>query len=702
MFTEFHRKVRAEHLRRDAFLYVRQSTSRQVLENAESTKRQYALRDQAVALGWPIERVHTIDHDQGCSGARAENRDGFQQLVSEVALGHAGILLGLEVSRLARNNADWQRLLELCALSGCLVGDEDGIYDPVHFNDRLLLGLKGTMSEAELHLLKARLIGGQLNKARRGALEVPLPIGLVYNAAGAVILDPDSRIQASLRLLFDTFRQTRTAAAVEARFRQEGVRFPRRIHRGIGKGRVVFGPLDQSRISQVLHNPRYAGAFAYGRHRVVCKRDSQTGNSQGPKQVVRLEREDWTVLIQDAHPGYISWEEFERNEATLEQNLPKWHGRMAEAPESNALLQGRVLCGRCGTRMRIADLPRNGCRTRYYACGSRYQTRCRWIHAQEIDAAIGTLLLQTVTSATVESTLAIHDRLTRGLEHSEARRRQEIEQRRRDAELRRRRFFSCDPDHRLVADALEADWNEALRRLDALRQKHEQQRHTDQRRLDEESRGRLLSLAKEFPRIWNDPCTDSSERKRMLGLLIEDVTLMQGDPTAVHVRFRGGHTTTLSVPRPQLPARASKVPPEVIQELDQLMEGCPDSEAAARLNTLGYRNWLGKPFNAKRVANLRLRAGIKTRFERLRARGFLTAREVAQQLGICIENAYKLGREGVLPQQHYGQGHRCLFAPLNGTVFVRGVGGRYKSVRPRLIAADNSSRVIKGCRGDQC
>src|ERR1035438_748633 len=206
MSTDNYQKISAEHLRRDAFLYVRQSSLRQVFENTESTKRQYALRERAVALGWPIERIRTIDEDLGISGAHAENRDGFQRLVSEVALGHAGIVLGLEVSRLARNNADWQRLLELCALSGSLISDEDGVYDPAHFNDRLLLGLKGTMSEAELHILKARLQGGMRNKARRGELQMPLPMGLVYDAAGAVVFDPDRQIEHTVRLVFNTFR----------------------------------------------------------------------------------------------------------------------------------------------------------------------------------------------------------------------------------------------------------------------------------------------------------------------------------------------------------------------------------------------------------------------------------------------------------------------------------------------------------------
>lgn len=266
MSTDPYQKVTADHLRRDAFLYVRQSSLRQVFENTESTKRQYALRERAVSLGWPIERVHVIDSDLGLSGASAEDRDGFQQLVSEVAIGHAGIVLGLEVSRLARNNADWHRLIELAALTHTLILDEDGVYDPAYFNDRLLLGLKGTMSEAELHVLNARLQGGMRNKARRGELELPLPIGLVYHPNGSVVLDPDQQIHASLRLLFDTYRQTHSASMVVRRFRREGWVFPRRIRRGIGKGEVQWGGLNTSRVLQILHNPDTLGPLCMGGH----------------------------------------------------------------------------------------------------------------------------------------------------------------------------------------------------------------------------------------------------------------------------------------------------------------------------------------------------------------------------------------------------------------------------------------------------
>jgi DNA invertase Pin-like site-specific DNA recombinase len=343
MVAERWPKVTPDHLRRDAFLYVRQSSLRQVMENTESTQRQYALRDRAIALGWPIERIHVIDSDLGRSGASAQDRDGFQRLVGEVANARAGIVLGLEVSRLARNNADWHRLLELAALTQTLILDEDGIYDPAHFNDRLLLGLKGAMSEAELHVLKARLQGGIRNKARRGELAMPLPIGLTYQSNGVVVLDPDRAVQSAIALLFETFRQTHSATATVKRFRREGWLFPRRIRRGIGKGDLHWGPLEHSRVIAILHNPRYAGAFVYGRTRQAYR------VGQRPS-VIQVKPEDWQVLIPQAHVGYLDWAEFERNQAVLRQNIAAWsQGSRGSVPrEGVGLLQGRVVCAISG------------------------------------------------------------------------------------------------------------------------------------------------------------------------------------------------------------------------------------------------------------------------------------------------------------------------------------------------------------------
>src|ERR1700731_4778539 len=284
MNREMHQKVKTTHLKRNAYLYIRQSSLRQVFENSESTKRQYALRQKAVALGWPEDRIIVLDSDLGQSGASAVDREGFQQLVTEVGLGRAGIVMGLEVSRLARNSTDWHRLLEICALTDTLILDEDGIYDPRHFNDRLLLGLKGAMSEAELHVIRARLQGGIWNKARRGELQCPLPVGLVYNSEGRPILDPDKQVQESMRFFFDAFRRTGSACAVVKAFRQKQLLFPRRLKKGPNKGELLWAELIHSRALYILHNPRYAGAFVYGRNRTRARPDGSTTYTKVPRE----------------------------------------------------------------------------------------------------------------------------------------------------------------------------------------------------------------------------------------------------------------------------------------------------------------------------------------------------------------------------------------------------------------------------------
>ena len=293
-------KVTGAHLARTAYLYVRQSTLRQVLTNTESAARQYGLRQRAIALGWPAAQVITIDTDQGQSGASAADREGFQRLVAEVGMGRAGIVLGLEVSRLARNSADWHRLLEICALSKTLICDEDGLYAPGDFNDRLLLGLKGTMSEAELHFIRSRLIGGQLSAARRGELRMGLPVGLVYDGAAKVVLDPDSGVRDAIGHLFALFARTGSARAVVQEFNAAGLLFPVRVRTGARKGELAWMPLQHWRVLRTLHNPRYAGAFAYGRRR------ERTG-ANGKKTFETLPVDQWTALIPGSHPGYLSW-----------------------------------------------------------------------------------------------------------------------------------------------------------------------------------------------------------------------------------------------------------------------------------------------------------------------------------------------------------------------------------------------------------
>jgi len=691
MSTDPSQKISADHLRRDAYLYVRQSSLRQVFENTESTKRQYALRDRAMALGWPIERIQVIDSDLGQSGSSAEGRDGFQHLVAEVANRHAGIVLGLEVSRLARNNADWHRLLELCALTQTLILDEDGTYDPSHFNDRLLLGLKGTMSEAELHVLRARLQGGIRNKARRGELEVPLPMGFVYLADGSVALDPDQQIRASLQLVFDAFRQAHSASAVVRRFQREGWQFPRRLRRGIGKGDVLWGPLHHSRCVQLLHNPRYAGAFVYGRTR--------GGRNANLKPIqLKVARDDWQVLIRDAHPGYIGWDEFERNQVTLANNVGAFstlsRGRMPR--EGVGLLQGRIVCGRCGARMRVRYQEVERRLEPYYTCTEEAVRRagkpCQSMRGRAVDAAVSSLLLQSVAPAAIEVALAVEDEIAGRIEQANEHRAKALERARYDAELARRRYLHVDPANRLVADALEADWNERLRRLDTLQQEHDRRRAADQALLSDEARARIRALSQNFPAIWGDERIAPIDRKRMVALLIEDVTLLKHDRIDIHVRFRGGATTSLQIDKPRPIALVRKTLPQVVQLIDELLETCTDGQVAKRLNELGRRNWRGDSFTTPKVARVRVIYGLKSRFQRLRQRGMLTSGELARRFGVCPTTLNLLGRQGILKRHTYDSDHRYLYEPPGDVTLVKGIGGRYGSRPPHFIAAPSTGQ----------
>jgi len=576
-------KITQQHLEHDAYLYIRQSTPRQVVENTESTQRQYALRDRAVALGWPLERIHVLDCDLGKSGSQSAGRDGFQKLVSEVALGKAGLVMGLEVSRLARNSADWHRLIELCSLAGALILDEDGIYDPANFNDRLLLGLKGTMSEAELHFLKARMRGGLLNKARRGELEMRPPIGLVYRDDGVLILDPDAEVQAALRLVFETFERTGSAMQTAKLFREQGLVFPRRIGKGVNKGELHWVGAAHSRILQVLHNPRYAGAFVYGRVRTRLLPD-------GRHSTTKIPRAQWQFVIPDAHVGYLSWEQFDANQKRLADNALGFGGERKAGPprEGPALLQGRVLCGICGERMTIHYSIAHQQVVPTYVCQQasvrRAEKVCQHVPGWVVDQAIQNLLLELMAPMTLQIALAVQQEVEARVNQTEALRHQHVERAQYEAELARRRYMKVDPDNRLVADSLEAEWNNKLRILAETQEHYEQQTQKQRLLIDAQTREQLLCLATDFPRVWNDPCVETRERKRILRLLIEDVTLINGERIEVHVRLRGGATRSLTLDKPMPIAQIRKTKPEVVAEIDALLEDYCDRQVADVLN----------------------------------------------------------------------------------------------------------------------
>jgi DNA invertase Pin-like site-specific DNA recombinase len=683
-------KVSPNQLDRDAYLYVRQSTLRQVLENTESTQRQYALRERAIALGWPIERVQVIDCDQGQSGASAADREGFQRLVAEVSLGHAGIVLGLEVSRLARNNSDWHRLLEICALTGTLILDEDGLYDPSQFNDRLLLGLKGTISEAELYVLRARLRGGILSKARRGELKTPLPVGLVYDPQGRVVLDPDRQVQDALRALFTTYERTCSGCATVRYFREQGLLFPRRLRGGVRKGKLVWGTLVHSRVLQVLHNPRYAGAFFHGRTRWCRSRN-------GGKTCRRLPLEEWYALLPETHAGYITWEQYQRNQQGLRENaLARGvDRRKGPAGEGPALLQGLVLCGLCGQRMTVRYHTRKAELVPNYICqrdGIAHAERvCQSILGSGIDAAISTLLMETLTPLTLEVALAVQQELQQRLDEADRLRRQHVERARYEADLARERFLQVDPKNRLVADALEADWNDKLRALTESQEQYERQRQADRAVLDTESQSRILALTSDFPTLWESPKTPARERKRMVRLLIEDVTLSKGEQITVAVRFKGGATRTLTLPPPQPVWATRQTSPEVVAEVDRLLNDHNDAQIVVLLNEKGWRSGTGRAFTKRMIFQIRCQYRLKSRYARLREAGMLTQQEIADQLGIHTTTVHHWRRNGLLKAHAYHNKPEYLYEPVGTDRPVKMQG--LKRTDPRRFPKDHSEKT---------
>lgn len=645
-------KVSADHLRRNAYLYIRQSTLHQVSDHAESTARQYALKQRATILGWPLERVIVIDQDLGCSAAGSTERAGFQQLVAEVGMGHAGIVLGLEVSRLARSSVEWHRLLEICALTDTLILDEDGLYDPSHFNDRLLLGLKGAMSEAELHVLRARLLGGLLSKARRGELRTFLPTGLVYDDRDQVVRDPDQRVRDAIELFFETFRRTDSAWAVVKHFEEQGLLFPLRLRAGPRCAEVVFQPLRYPRVIQMLHNPRYAGAFAYGRTRV--RRTPGRG-----VHIQSLPRDEWRVLIHDAHERYISWAEYEANLKRLRENAQaRGQDRRGPPREGPALLQGLAICGRCGERMAVSYRSRRGgVRVPQYRCCTDKpgDPSCQSMIGQELDGAIGALLLEAMTPLSLEVALAVDEELQAQANEVDRLRRQEVEHARYEAELAERRYRRVDPDNRLVANALEANWNNCLRRLLETEQAYEHHRQADQHVLEDSHRQAILALATDLPRLWRDPRTPHREKKRIVRLLIEDVTLIRQHHITAHVRFKGGATRTLTLPLPRSAPDLQRTDAAVVARIDQLLDDHSSEQVAEQLNHEGLRTGTGLPFTTKRVDDVRVRYHLKPHYQRLRDQGLWTAQEMAAHLKVSPPTIQRWYAAGLLKGRSCGQ-----------------------------------------------
>ncbi|MBF0503264.1 MAG: recombinase family protein [Candidatus Riflebacteria bacterium] len=699
-------KVQPHHLARNAYLYIRQSSMRQVVENVESTKRQYALRARAIAHGWPDDRIIVIDSDQGESGASAAWREGFQRLVTDVSMGRAGIVMGLEVSRLARNNADWHRLLEICALADTLILDEDGTYDPAHFNDRLLLGLKGAMSEAELHILKARLRGGILNKVRRGEYRCQLPTGFVYDEAGDVVLDPDSQVRETIAHFFETFFRVGSAHQTVKAFRDERLFFPSRFR----NSKVIFRPLDAWAAMRTLTNPRYAGVYAYGRRSYRRTVDG--------KKIQRRECSDWLACIPNSHPGYITWDRYQENLRILESNGRGYEVARASPPrEGSALLQGRAVCGRCGAHLRVRYLDRRGKLESWYVCDHGNNTKaeptCQSIAGDPIDKAIGTMVAEVMTPSAVEFALEIRREIEARQEEADRLRCRAVERVQADADLAQRRFMMVDPSNRLVADTLEADWNDKLRLLAKAREERERARHEDQAIFDNAIRERLLAMTSDFKQLWADPATPNRERKRMLAHIIEDATLIKLSTegiTKIHIRFKGGRTETLTTQNPKSSAQQVKTPQKIVALVDQLLDQHIYSEIADILNKRGFHpggstrcGRENQRFNAKLVRYIMKAYGLRSRYDRLRERGMMTGREIAKRLGIHQQTLLSWVKHGIIERHPYN-GHYSLYE-IRGANMPAKHCSRWNRLVDRAAAIQKSAKVSQpnnssGIKGD--
>ena len=647
MLSESHQKVRAAHLSRDAYLYVRQSTMRQVFENTESTTRQYALRDRAVAMGWPVERVHTIDTDLGQSGATAD-REGFQRLVTEVGSAALASCWGWR----CRGSHATRRTGTACSSCARFRTRSSSMKTASTTRPTLTTGscsgLKGTMSEAELHVLRARLRGGILSKAKRGELRGPLPIGFVYGANDRVILDPDAQVQRVIRLFFETYRRTGSMLATVKEFHSQKIAFPRRVKRGPHLGELVWGELVHSRARQMIHNPRYAGAFFFGRTR------TRTG-PDGQKRVSRMPRDQW-ILLPSIHPGYITWDEYEDNLRRLAANAQARGVDRRRSPprEGPALLQGLVICGRCGERMTVRYHSYHGKPVPDYWCGrSRINHGqpgiCQTIHGGSLDEAIGDILVEAMTPLALEVALTVQQELASRADEADQLRRQQVERARYEADLAQRRFLRVDPENRLVADALEAEWNDRLRALTpAAQEAYEQGRATDARVVTDEQRAEVLALATDFPRLWRDPATSAREKKRMMRLLITDITLTRGKSIHANIRFSGGAVRSLDIPLPKSCVELRTTDAAVVREIDELLDTYTEAEIADLLNERGVRTPTMCPFTRQRVIRLRTAYGLKHRRTRLLEAGFLTPTDVASRYGVKVCTVHLWRRRGLL------------------------------------------------------
>jgi len=652
-------KVTASQLRRAAVVYVRQSTLLQVERNRESTARQYDLVARAAQLGWPRSAVRVIDEDLGTSGASAAGRSGFAELAAQVGLGQVGIVLSLEVSRLARNNADWYRLLDLAGMTDTLIADADGVYHPALFNDRLVLGMKGTMSEAELHILRARLDGGIRSKAARGELRRGLPVGLVWGEAdGEIRLHPDAAVTGVIGAVFEQFAVCGSVRGTWLWLRDQGLKFPLQPTAYLHGTEIVWVEPTYHAIHNVLTHPAYAGAYVFGKTR---QERYVTGDGVLRARRRKLPQGEWEVLIRDHHPGFIDWDTYQANQARIGQNIrPTAHQPGTGAVrEGCALLQGLGTCGVCGRKLAVYYEGPHKATPGYYCTGTGQLvdgrgTRHLRIGGVAIDTAVTGAFLAALQPAALQACLTAARQLEDGHDTALQQFRREVERARYQAGKAERRYRAVDPENRLVARGLETDWEHALTDLAAAQAELARREAARPTALTTEERAAILSLGDDLDRVWTAPTTTDKDRKQLLRTLLEEVNITverdhgHGQARLV-ARWKGGAISELTMPIKRKPP-AIRTDEDTIELVRRLAVHYPDAKIAGILNRQHRRTARGLSFTAGRVQGLRHHWGIACHqpSNNPQEGELLTVAQAARQLGIAPSTLHRWLGDGFI------------------------------------------------------
>jgi DNA invertase Pin-like site-specific DNA recombinase len=689
------RKIQARHQERLAVVYIRQSTVHQVQRHQESTRVQYNLVEHAERFGWPRERILVIDDDLGLSGASAEKRRGFQRLLGEVALDHVGAIFGVEMSRLARSCKDWYQLLELCALFGTLICDLDGVYDPSSYNDRLLLGLKGTMSEAELHVLKQRMWQGSLNKARRGELVSRVPIGYVRDEAGRISMNPDEQVQSCVRLIFDLYERLGTITGVLRHLVRNHIQLPFRAHTGPNKGRIEWRRPSQSTLKNVLAHPIYAGAYVYGRS---CQNPVTRQRRQRPR---RLRREDWLVLLRDRVPPYISWQKFEENQARLEENRSRSESR-GSVRRGRALLPGLLVCGRCGSRMGTQYCG-PASRPRYFCCANRVvygEPRCQGLAARALDDEVVRLTLKALMPTALEVSLQVARDIQKQRADAETHWKQRVERAAYETERAARQYHAVEPENRLVARTLESAWEEKLRAQRELQEEHERFLGEQPRVLTTAEHEQIRRLAADVPLLWNAAATTDADRKEILREVIDRVVVnVEGESEWVEAKvyWVGGHQTYTRFRRPVARVDQLSTWPALRERLRELLDAGVDMPTIAeRLDAEGFRapngNRIGVPTLQTLMLHFTLRKRRRIAAPGLRSDEWLVA-DLSAHLNVGYQTIYGWIRKNQVPARRLPDGRWVVTADADRCRELTAFKARQQMRRQHHLASSEGAAL---------